>query len=669
MGTNGHADGFTELLDSRPELLSDLPIARVAQDHLGFGAYAEALAELIDSPRVATPLTIAIDAPWGAGKTSLARLVEEKVCEWPHLRGDPQHLVCWFNAWLHSDAPNLGTALSAAVGKTVARGRLPWRRLVSPIPAGMLSPAERRRRHALVLLVAALAAVMLAFVLPALGVYSISRQASGLLGAGVLAGVPIAVSLWTSALGAAQATATFVNDPQSQASTGSMADVASQFAGLVRAATRNRRRLVIFIDDLDRCAPDRAMRICETASLLLSVPDVVTVLIGDISALRRFAVQRSSTRINEPETEGHQPEQRQAGEYGRNYVDKIVQLEFSLPPSDRSVLASMLAERARHAPGSTNGRAHIAPAGGRASGDEPAATETAGATTLLSRLTRTGRPLTRALKRLWRPMHILYEFVCAKPERWFAFVLVSGMLALIVSGVLAAADPKFEKGSGPAPTILGFLLISLALLWVLAGVETLRRWRRRRQRRRSTHEIDETIRGRATSPAQESVETITEEVSESVSAAPSKLIEQRARRAKVEQLVSEGEAELAPHLPTLPRGVKRVANRHYLLASVAVSREMLGGTPPVTPRQLGKWALIMECWPELAARIVDKPVLASEAERWAKTRSRSSADGPLAALVPPGSEGLEAMIDLLRDPTEIAGVIERLVHALPAAAA
>src|SRR6202012_452987 len=117
------------------------------EDRLGFNAYAEAVAEVVDSPGVVTPLTLSINAPWGAGKTSLARLVERLVRPWPEERGDRPHIVVWFNAWMHSDAPNLGAALAAVVGKTVADHRPVWRRLLQPISSGMLSPEARRRRR------------------------------------------------------------------------------------------------------------------------------------------------------------------------------------------------------------------------------------------------------------------------------------------------------------------------------------------------------------------------------------------------------------------------------------------------------------------------------------------------------------------------------------------
>ena len=64
---------------------------------LFLGVYAVALGAIIDSRATGTPFSLAISAPWGAGKTSLAKLVEEELeqrtrlarkmprvcCRWP----------------------------------------------------------------------------------------------------------------------------------------------------------------------------------------------------------------------------------------------------------------------------------------------------------------------------------------------------------------------------------------------------------------------------------------------------------------------------------------------------------------------------------------------------------------------------------------------------------
>ena len=57
-------------------------------DTVGYGAYAEAIARGIQHEETRPPLTIGIKAPWGAGKTSLMRMIRDRL-EWPSgKRGD-----------------------------------------------------------------------------------------------------------------------------------------------------------------------------------------------------------------------------------------------------------------------------------------------------------------------------------------------------------------------------------------------------------------------------------------------------------------------------------------------------------------------------------------------------------------------------------------------------
>jgi predicted KAP-like P-loop ATPase len=62
--------------------LSDEPITDPAADYFGFAAFATALGEIIDNESTDTPLTIALSAPWGAGKTSVARMIQDLLGSW-----------------------------------------------------------------------------------------------------------------------------------------------------------------------------------------------------------------------------------------------------------------------------------------------------------------------------------------------------------------------------------------------------------------------------------------------------------------------------------------------------------------------------------------------------------------------------------------------------------
>ncbi len=85
LGPDGRQD--VALPDTGPEVVryeqegigSDLWTTR---DTVGYAAYADAIARGIQHPETHPPLTIGIKAPWGAGKTSLMRMIRERL-EWP----------------------------------------------------------------------------------------------------------------------------------------------------------------------------------------------------------------------------------------------------------------------------------------------------------------------------------------------------------------------------------------------------------------------------------------------------------------------------------------------------------------------------------------------------------------------------------------------------------
>ena len=106
-------------------LQSDEPIVRRAEDRLDRARLAEEIAQqAIDSPP-GQGFVIAIDGPWGSGKTSVMNMIEEAVAEGSNA------VVLRFNPWLFSDTEQLVVRfmheLAAQLGEKseFGRGRAP----------------------------------------------------------------------------------------------------------------------------------------------------------------------------------------------------------------------------------------------------------------------------------------------------------------------------------------------------------------------------------------------------------------------------------------------------------------------------------------------------------------------------------------------------------------
>ena len=82
------------------------------------------------------------------------------------------------------------------------------------------------------------------------------------------------------------------------------------------------KRLVVVVDDLDRCLPETAIETLEAIRLFLFVPGAAFVIAAD-EAMIEYAVNRHFPDL--PLSNG-------PSSYARNYLEKLIQVPFRLPP-------------------------------------------------------------------------------------------------------------------------------------------------------------------------------------------------------------------------------------------------------------------------------------------------------------------------------------------------
>ena len=337
----------------RATFYADRAIRTAAQDAYGFADYAKQFALLINDPKTDTPLTVALSGPWGSGKTSLAHLIQDSLESgiWQQF-WDEKPVVCWFNAWMHGDAPNLGAALAASVTRRVSKSRRLYLRWFSPLPSAMLPPEQRAWRRVWTAIIVASTAflALMAF----LWIFPQFRPASGTLGhlfghwqlLTIYAAVPTAIAFVRQAGKVSDSVGAFVDAPRSAAAQGTLAEVAEQLKKVMYQAQRRwrilgrprwrghaKRRIIIFVDDLERCSGDKALDMCEVVSQLLGHDNVVTILIADLDLLESAASARYSPGTPPPD---------QYSDVGQQYLHKLIQLRFNLPPVERTAVAAAL---------------------------------------------------------------------------------------------------------------------------------------------------------------------------------------------------------------------------------------------------------------------------------------------------------------------------------------
>jgi hypothetical protein len=89
------------------------------------------------------------------------------------------------------------------------------------------------------------------------------------------------------------------------------------------------------VDDLERCPADKALDMCQVARQLLAHHDVVTVIVADLDLLESAAEARYRQAGDSTISADHSA-------VGQEYLRKLIQLRFNLPPLDRTMVAHAL---------------------------------------------------------------------------------------------------------------------------------------------------------------------------------------------------------------------------------------------------------------------------------------------------------------------------------------
>ncbi|MBV9794034.1 MAG: hypothetical protein JO016_08840 [Actinobacteria bacterium] len=247
-----------------------------AKDGLGFETYAKVLARAARG--TPGPFTIGVFGEWGVGKTSLMRLVQADLAPTDNV------VTVWFNAWRfekeeHPIVPLVGTIIQELEKYRSRKEKL----------------KDSTRG-----LIRALRAVA----------YGFSAKST--------VKVP----------GFAEVEASFVAkdmiDRQEQIAPDPLLDRSlyyGAFNALEAIDLPADLRIVVLIDDLDRCFPDQAIRLLESIKLVLAQRGFIFVLGVARQVIEGYLQHRYSSDYGIKDFKG------------QLYLDKIVQLPFHIPPN------------------------------------------------------------------------------------------------------------------------------------------------------------------------------------------------------------------------------------------------------------------------------------------------------------------------------------------------
>lgn len=285
------------------------------RDYLGFEVHANLISGLVDEPNM-LPITIGVFGDWGSGKSTIMEILKK---HYDDEHASNKSIVCLqFNGWVFEGYDDAKAALIGAIIENFERNKSYGRKVVNK--AKKLSKSVNWMR-------------MLGF--------GVKNIAIPIVAASLTGGTSVGLQIFNWAKN-------LVSDPQQIADAIKDTDFASfqkkfikesaaisveeqyqmvrkfreDFKELLNEA--GIKKLIILIDDLDRCLPDRIIDNLEAIKLFLNVENTAFIIGADPRIVRDAIRHRYKDLI----------ERDDAAENGRvviDYLEKLIQIPYSLP--------------------------------------------------------------------------------------------------------------------------------------------------------------------------------------------------------------------------------------------------------------------------------------------------------------------------------------------------
>ena len=285
-----------------------------SEDLLGFKVHADLLINILKDESV-LPITIGVFGDWGSGKSSVLQIVKDEF----EKEDDKDSLCIYFNGWTFEGYDDAKAALLHSILKELEDNK--------KISAELKDAVKKKVKKLWTSInwMRGAGMVMKNVALPAVTAYF----------TGGLSLVPFAY----------QEMAKWGNDPEKiieklqsdegkelfnafvkegketdKISTNAVAEFRRDFSDLLVAT--NFKRLVVIIDDLDRCSPERIIENLEAIKLFLNVPKTA-FLIGADPRIVKYAIEHKYKNNKEIEEDNNR--------IVIDYLEKLIQLPYSLP--------------------------------------------------------------------------------------------------------------------------------------------------------------------------------------------------------------------------------------------------------------------------------------------------------------------------------------------------
>jgi hypothetical protein len=301
------------------------------EDLLGRERLVDSIAAMIASPGQDTPFTIGLLGDWGSGKSNVMFLLRKTLAE----RTDSKRFYfADFNAWEYEHTDNMAAGVAQEVLKGLLGKKNFWQQLWIRIRFG-------KRENGLFMPVLG---VILMLVAIGTFVMAITQQTGGWIAAFIATGSTLTLFF--------RQILTIIEHPltakiNSYLKLPKYADYLGTIPILKRhlktlcdlvipPGTEKPNRLIVFVDDLDRCEPHAISRTLDAIRLVMDIENVV-IIIGIDHRIAFRAVEKQYVDLADDE--------RTSADIARDYLGKIIQLPVMLNHPGEDELQNFISQK------------------------------------------------------------------------------------------------------------------------------------------------------------------------------------------------------------------------------------------------------------------------------------------------------------------------------------
>jgi hypothetical protein len=294
-----------------------------AEDLIGFRVHAELIRDVVEDDSV-LPVTIGVFGDWGSGKTSIMKMLQAELAK------NEEVAVVYFDAWLFEGYDDAKSALISSILKQLMDNKR--------FPAELKDKAMKLVKRVNWMRLMKMGWDNIA--LPAVLAYATGGATAV---PSVIAGLKALFSKPEDTL-KSEGLEKVVKESEEDEVT-EVKDFREKFGELLRDSKF--KSLVVLIDDLDRCSPDRIVENLEAIRLFLNVDKTAFIIGADPRIVRHGIAVRYNQALNAARSAPSSGESSNlaAEQLVNDYVEKLIQIPYHLPrmsPAEIETYLSLL---------------------------------------------------------------------------------------------------------------------------------------------------------------------------------------------------------------------------------------------------------------------------------------------------------------------------------------